>query len=252
VPGPQQPLYLVGAKIIEQMFWVPQTGSIGMGFSILSYNGAVHFGLIVDKKNVPVPDNITRQFKPELEKLLLLTLMGISTVEQAEALKMPKKPSVAIKTIEQQAQRTAAQLLESIQKSSVNTKVKLVKPLANGKPADQKTKASAPAKLPAKNPPIKANPAKKIPAKTTPKLRAPAVKASAVKVPASKVPTSKAGAVNALGIKARDKKPISKKAVKVVLKSISKPMPAKRAVKLAPTSATRASARAKAMLAASD
>ena len=46
VPGPQMPLYLAGARVADLMFWVPQTGSIGMGISILSYNGKVHFGLI--------------------------------------------------------------------------------------------------------------------------------------------------------------------------------------------------------------
>jgi WS/DGAT/MGAT family acyltransferase len=33
-------------KMRDMMFWVPQTGSIGLGMSILSYNGQVHFGLI--------------------------------------------------------------------------------------------------------------------------------------------------------------------------------------------------------------
>jgi WS/DGAT/MGAT family acyltransferase len=36
VPGPAQPLYLAGCRISEQMFWVPQSGTIGMGISILS------------------------------------------------------------------------------------------------------------------------------------------------------------------------------------------------------------------------
>ena len=77
------PLYLAGLKITDQMFWVPQTGSVGMGLSILSYNGMVHFGLIVDKKNVPLPNLIVQRFKPELEKLLMLTLLGAHTVEHA-------------------------------------------------------------------------------------------------------------------------------------------------------------------------
>ena len=34
VPGPQQPLYLAGARIDSMMFWVPQSGDIGMGVSI--------------------------------------------------------------------------------------------------------------------------------------------------------------------------------------------------------------------------
>ena len=75
VPGPQAPLYLAGCRIREQMFWVPQSGSIGMGISILSYNGQVFFGLIADAKLVPDPGEVIRRFKPEFEKLLLIALM---------------------------------------------------------------------------------------------------------------------------------------------------------------------------------
>jgi diacylglycerol O-acyltransferase / wax synthase len=75
VPGPQMPLYLAGCKVTDQMFWVPQTGGIGMGISILSYNGQVHFGLITDAKSVNKPDEIIRRFRGEFEKLLYITLM---------------------------------------------------------------------------------------------------------------------------------------------------------------------------------
>ncbi len=75
VPGPPEPLYLAGCKITEQMFWVPQSGSIGMGISILSYNGKVFFGLIADAKLVPDPNQIIRRFRPEFDKLLLIALM---------------------------------------------------------------------------------------------------------------------------------------------------------------------------------
>ncbi|HVK50814.1 MAG TPA: wax ester/triacylglycerol synthase family O-acyltransferase [Pseudoxanthomonas sp.] len=76
VPGPQQPLYMGGSRVREMMFWVPQTGSIGLGVSILSYNGRVHFGLIGDARLVPDPDAVMRRFAPEFEKLLYLALMG--------------------------------------------------------------------------------------------------------------------------------------------------------------------------------
>ncbi|WP_347259610.1 wax ester/triacylglycerol synthase family O-acyltransferase [Rudaea sp.] len=75
VPGPQMPLYLAGCRIDEIMFWVPQSGSIGMGLSILSYNGNVHFGLIVDGKRVHDPEPIVQRFAPEFEKLALIALM---------------------------------------------------------------------------------------------------------------------------------------------------------------------------------
>jgi len=90
VPGPQMPLYLGGSKVSDLMFWVPQNGSIGLGISILSYNGAVHFGLIADARLMPDPDSVIRRFRPEFEKLLYLALMsrwqGEFTAEDAEAL----------------------------------------------------------------------------------------------------------------------------------------------------------------------
>jgi len=75
VPGPQQPLYLAGSKMKEMMFWVPQNGSIGLGISILSYNGKVFFGLISDHRLLPDPSEIISRFASEFEKLLYLGLM---------------------------------------------------------------------------------------------------------------------------------------------------------------------------------
>jgi diacylglycerol O-acyltransferase len=75
VPGPQQPLYLAGQRIEEIMFWVPQSGNIGMGVSILSYNGGVQFGLITDARLVPDPERVIAGFRSEFEKLLLALLM---------------------------------------------------------------------------------------------------------------------------------------------------------------------------------
>jgi len=60
VPGPQAPRYLAGVKLKQQMFWVPQTSNIGIGVSILSYDGKVQFGLITDKGLVDDPERISR------------------------------------------------------------------------------------------------------------------------------------------------------------------------------------------------
>jgi hypothetical protein len=75
VPGPQRPLYLAGSKMKEMMFWVPQNGSVGLGISILSYNGQVFFGLISDYRLLPQPSAVISRFKSEFEKLLYLGLM---------------------------------------------------------------------------------------------------------------------------------------------------------------------------------
>jgi len=76
VPGPQQPLYMAGAKIERFMFWVPQSGDIGMGVSILSYNGEVQFGLITDRGLCPDPERVIARFGTEFEKLVLTTLLS--------------------------------------------------------------------------------------------------------------------------------------------------------------------------------
>lgn len=76
VPGPQQPLYMAGCRLREMMFWVPQTGSIGVGVSIMSYNGRVHFGLIADARLIPDPEAVIQRFGQEFDKLLYLALMG--------------------------------------------------------------------------------------------------------------------------------------------------------------------------------
>ena len=76
VPGPQMPLYLAGAGIDSLMFWVPQSGDIAMGVSIISYNGTVQFGLITDRRLCPDPDHVSDQFGPQFEQLALATLMS--------------------------------------------------------------------------------------------------------------------------------------------------------------------------------
>ena len=85
VPGPQLPLYLGGAEIKQIMFWVPQSGDIGMGVSILSYNGMVQFGLITDAAMVPDPEAIIANFRPQFEELLYFVLMSPWGAEDTEA-----------------------------------------------------------------------------------------------------------------------------------------------------------------------
>jgi len=76
VPGPQQPLYLAGGRIGRLIFWVPQSGDIGLGLSILTYAGQVQFGLIADAARIPDPDSVTARFREEFEKLVLTVLLG--------------------------------------------------------------------------------------------------------------------------------------------------------------------------------
>jgi diacylglycerol O-acyltransferase len=69
VPGPRQPLYMAGRKIDKVMFWVPQSGHLGLGISILSYAGGVMLGIATDAGLVPDPERIVEGFKLEFEAL---------------------------------------------------------------------------------------------------------------------------------------------------------------------------------------
>jgi len=69
VPGPRDPLYVAGCRIAEQMFWVPQSGSIGIGVSILTYTDRVHFGLIADRMLIPNPKRVVNRLPQALDAL---------------------------------------------------------------------------------------------------------------------------------------------------------------------------------------
>ncbi len=75
VPGPAVPLKFCGSTLRQTMFWVPASGHVGVGVSILSYAGGVQFGLITDRALCPDPQAIIDRFAPEFEKLLWLTMM---------------------------------------------------------------------------------------------------------------------------------------------------------------------------------
>jgi hypothetical protein len=93
VPGPQSPLYLAGRRIAGIEFWVPQSGGIGMGISILSYDGRIQFGVITDAGLVPDPQRIVERFGDEFDKLMWLTLMSPWADEALDA--PPAEPGPA-------------------------------------------------------------------------------------------------------------------------------------------------------------
>lgn len=70
VPGPPIPLYLAGQAIDSLMFWVPQSGRLGLGISILSYAGNIYVGVATDAGLVPDPDEIVVGFYAEYDELL--------------------------------------------------------------------------------------------------------------------------------------------------------------------------------------
>ncbi len=75
VPGPAEPLTVAGSTLKQSMFWVPQTGDVGMGVSIFSYAGKVQFGLVTDAALTPDPEAVVSRFPEEFEKYLYYVLL---------------------------------------------------------------------------------------------------------------------------------------------------------------------------------
>jgi WS/DGAT/MGAT family acyltransferase len=69
VPGPQQPLYMAGGRLRSMMGWVPQAGNVGLGISIMSYDGQVLVGINTNAKLVPDAAAIIGYFHVEFDEL---------------------------------------------------------------------------------------------------------------------------------------------------------------------------------------
>ena len=72
VPGPREPISLAGTRLERAMFWVPRSGPIGLGLSILSYAGRVYVGIATDAGLVPDPERIAEHFHEELGAMMEL------------------------------------------------------------------------------------------------------------------------------------------------------------------------------------
>lgn len=76
VPGPKTPLYFAGSRIDNLMFWVPRSGKVGLGISILSYDGKVTVGIASDEKLMPDPEILLEGIEEEFNYLLELVQTG--------------------------------------------------------------------------------------------------------------------------------------------------------------------------------
>lgn len=69
VPGPKTHLHMRGHAIRWLMFWVPQSGALALGISVLSYAGSVMMGVMSDDGVIEDPSEITTAFEDELTEL---------------------------------------------------------------------------------------------------------------------------------------------------------------------------------------
>jgi diacylglycerol O-acyltransferase / wax synthase len=69
VPGPRQTIYMAGSAIRQIIFWVPQSGHLSLGVSIISYAGHITIGFAVDTALIPEPERFIEGFHQEIESL---------------------------------------------------------------------------------------------------------------------------------------------------------------------------------------
>ena len=69
VPGPQFPLYLDGRELTDMFPMVPLGRNLGLGLAIVSYNGALNFGLVGDFNALPDLEELAGDFVAAVEEL---------------------------------------------------------------------------------------------------------------------------------------------------------------------------------------
>ncbi|TVP53803.1 MAG: wax ester/triacylglycerol synthase family O-acyltransferase [Halomonadaceae bacterium] len=69
LPGPTSPMTIAGARILQPLVWVPQSGHLGVGLSIMSYAGTVQFGLITDASMIHEPRRVVGYFLDSFREL---------------------------------------------------------------------------------------------------------------------------------------------------------------------------------------
>jgi diacylglycerol O-acyltransferase len=70
VPGPQQPLYLAGRRMLEAFPFVPLGGHVRVGVAIFSYDGGINFGVTGDLDSAPDIGVLCRGIEAGLSQLL--------------------------------------------------------------------------------------------------------------------------------------------------------------------------------------
>lgn len=90
VPGPRQAIYFAGQRVGTTMFWVPQSGRMGLGVSIFSYNDSVVLGIATDTGLVPDPEKINELFEQEF-----VDLFALAQQAQAQSARAPEAGAAA-------------------------------------------------------------------------------------------------------------------------------------------------------------
>jgi hypothetical protein len=90
VPGPQQPLYTLGRRLLESFPYVPVIAQARISTAIFSYDGGLYFGVTGDYDSSSDLDILTAGVKRSMAELLALAEAPLSDQTPAE----PEKVAV--------------------------------------------------------------------------------------------------------------------------------------------------------------
>jgi len=69
VPGPQTPIFLLGARLLEVYPHVPLVDNLGLGIALMSYDGQMHWGVNADRDLVPDLHDFIEALEASFEEL---------------------------------------------------------------------------------------------------------------------------------------------------------------------------------------
>jgi hypothetical protein len=108
VPGPQFPLYMVGAKMLEVFPHVPIIDQLGMGVALLSYNGKIFWGFNADYDLVPDLWRFIEDIRSSFEELLKLSTIAPEASDRAPRSEGPGARSAAAQEVPEEAAETVS------------------------------------------------------------------------------------------------------------------------------------------------
>ena len=85
VPGPQFPLYLAGRRMIDPFPMVPLAKNQALGIALLSYDGAINFGLVGDYDLMWDLEDLAQDIADSLAELA--TAAGVELTVREEAVR---------------------------------------------------------------------------------------------------------------------------------------------------------------------
>lgn len=201
VPGPNIPLYFLGARIERMLPLGPVFHGAGLNCTVMSMDGKLHFGFIACKRSVPDPWPLAKA----VEEALAEYVAAAAEREASGAPAVERRSAEELAAERREKRRAARQLArENPKKAPAATasaakapakkapakkapaKQAAVKKTAPAKPTAAKNAAPAKPTAAKKAAPAKPTAAKKVAAKKSPAKKSPAQKPTAAPPPAVK------------------------------------------------------------------